>query len=327
MRFQVKVLLQDPENRGYPTDYLLARVAGKRAHLIRDWKPLAMGTLPPGHVASPLSGGLPLEDSPDAAWRWLEKEYRWVYFQMNEMLRTLFLPFFAYSELRILIACLRYIHNGQRGGAIDNALSTSMLSEKVGAILKMSGDVPSAAGSIENLLSPLSSEFKGLARIAEGEGLRGFESALTNRYLAYAVRSGLHPLLRAFFARLIDARNIMSVYKYLRLDENSLPPLNSGGRLPAGRYKDIAERKDLAGFISVIKKLTGIRIERPDATNVENSLYQMVTKFMRKEGRKPLEIGLILDYLWRCSLQAMNLSVLFHCKDLAREEIMTELAT
>jgi vacuolar-type H+-ATPase subunit C/Vma6 len=117
----------------------------------------------------------------------------------------------------------------------------------------------------------------------------------------------------------------MSVYKYLRLDEKSLPPFNAGGRLPCSHYKDIAARRDFAGLISVIRRLAGIRLEKPDATNVETSLYRMITKFLKKEGRKPLEIGMILDYLWRCSLQAMNLSMLFHCKDLAREEIMAEL--
>jgi vacuolar-type H+-ATPase subunit C/Vma6 len=124
---------------------------------------------------------------------------------------------------------------------------------------------------------------------------------------------------------IIDARNIMSVYKYLRLDEKAVPSFISGGSLAGTYYKDIADRKDFVELISVIKRLSGVRIERPDATNVENSLYRMITKFLRKEGRKPLEIGLILDYLWRCSLEAMNLSMLFHCKDLDRQKIMAEL--
>ena len=33
----------------------------------------------------------------------------------------------------------------------------------------------------------------------------------------------------------------------------------------------------------------------------------------------------ILDYLWRCSIEAMNLSVLYHGRDLEREAVTAEL--
>jgi vacuolar-type H+-ATPase subunit C/Vma6 len=321
----MKDLLLNPENRGYPTDYLLARIAGKRAHLITEWKPLVLGTLPEGHLSPHFYAGLSPEDAPDAAWRWLEREYRWVYFQMNETLREIFRPFFMYSDLRILFSCLRHIQNSRRTGMIENILALSLLSEKVRALLKTAGDISSAARGLENLFSSFSVEFGGFAKIADAEGSRGLESALAKRYLAYTVRGKLHPLMKSFFVRIIDARNVMSAYKYLRLDEKTVPSFIAGGSIIRTRYSNIADRKDIFGLISVIKKLTGIRIEKPDAANVENSLYRMITKFLKKQGRQPLGVGLILDYLWRCSLEAMNLSILFHGKDLDRETIMAEL--
>jgi len=244
---------------------------------------------------------------------------------MNETLREIFRPFFMYSELRILFSCLRHIQNSRRTGIMENILASSLLSEQVRTLLKTAVDISSAAGELENLFSSFSVKFKGLAKIAEAEGTRGLESALTNRYLAYTVQGKLHPLMRSFFVRIIDARNVMSAYKYLRLDERTVPSFIDGGSIIWTRYVNIADRKDISGLISVIKKLTDIRIEKPDAANVENSLYKMITKFLKKQGRQPLGVGLILDYLWRCSLEAMNLSILFHGRDLNRETVMAEL--
>ena len=249
----------------------------------------------------------------------------WVYFQMNETLREIFRPFFLYSELRILFSCLRYIQNGRRTGVLDSVLGLSLLSEKAGAALKTAKDLPSAAASLENLFSSFSPEFKGLAKVASEGGSRELESELVKRYLVYAVQDKLYPLIKSFFIRIIDARNVMCVYKYLRLDEKAVPSFIPGGSIGWTHYRDMADRKDMIALMSVLKKLTGIRIERPDAASIENSLYRMITKFLKKEGRKPLEVGLILDYLWRCSLEAMNLSVLFHGKDLDRQTVMAEL--
>jgi vacuolar-type H+-ATPase subunit C/Vma6 len=58
---------------------------------------------------------------------------------------------------------------------------------------------------------------------------------------------------------------------------------------------------------------------------VEVALYQGITKFLRGEGKDPLDAALILDYLWRCSLEVMNLSLLLEGKDLEREEAAAEL--
>ena len=52
----------------------------------------------------------------------------------------------------------------------------------------------------------------------------------------------------------------------------------------------------------------------------------MVTRLLRKAGRGPSGVGLILDYLWRCSLEATNLSILLYGSELDRETITPEIA-
>lgn len=75
----------------------------------------------------------------------------------------------------------------------------------------------------------------------------------------------------------------------------------------------------------MIRALTGIKVERLEPTMVELALYKGMTRWLRKEGRDPLGVGPILDYLWRCSIEAMNLSILYQGKDLERDFVAAEL--
>lgn len=318
-------LLLNPENRGYPADYLLARISGRRARLIRDWNPLIGGTFPVGWSSLTLPGGLSPDEAPDIVWTWLRKEFRWVYFQMDDTLRGIFRPFFLYEELKGLCLCMRYIYKGDRSGKTDNLLALSLLSENLGAVLRSAGDLLSVAAALENLFVSLSPVFGGLAISAVGEGTRGIESELMRRYLTFTAQGKFHPLVKSFFSHVVDARNLMGVYKYLKLDEKTPPSFSAGGSVSWKRYHDIAEKRDGFALMSVIRKLSGVKSERLDDTTVDHSLHVMISRFLRGEGRKPLEIGLILDYLWRCSLQAINLSIIFRGRNLDSKTIEGEL--
>jgi vacuolar-type H+-ATPase subunit C/Vma6 len=171
----------------------------------------------------------------------------------------------------------------------------------------------------------LSDGFRGLTEIADAEGLRGVEQQLTNTYLVHTVHAKLHPLVRDFFIRIIDARNIISLYKYLRMNMTAALTFIPGGTIPDTRLRDILDKKDLLRIGSLIREITGTKMEILGAAPVENVLYKEITRFLKKAGRDPLGVGLILDYLWRCSLEAMNLGLLFYGKDLERDAIAAEL--
>jgi vacuolar-type H+-ATPase subunit C/Vma6 len=85
------------------------------------------------------------------------------------------------------------------------------------------------------------------------------------------------------------------------------------------------QRDDLFATIALVRQAAGITIAAPEPTQVEVALYRGITRFLKGEGRYPLGVGLIVEYLWRCSLEVTNLSVLFAGKDLAREDIAAEL--
>ncbi len=317
-------LLQRLEDRGYPVEYLLSRIRGRRSRLITDWRPLIYDAAPLDYIASARYQGFARERSPEGLWRNLVREHRWVYSQMNGRLRTIFQPYFFYAELRTIFICFREMID-QQSGKTGELLEASLLSDEIKRILSASADLPAALAGMERVLSSLSAGFAGLAGAYEDEGLRGVEQRMTNAYLSAVAGSGLHPLMKTFFARLIDSRNIMSLYKCLRLDLKTPPSFISGGLIAEARLREVLAKNELFGVNALISDHFGIKIDAPEPTKVELALYKGLTGFLKKEGREPFGIGLILDYLWRCSLEVMNLSVLFHGKDLERELVAAEL--
>ena len=128
--------------------------------------------------------------------------------------------------------------------------------------------------------------------------------------------------MKDFFVSVIDSRNILSLYKYIRLNGKSVPPFITGGRISENMFMKIAAKKDLLEVGSMAHKLTKIASE---TAPIETSLNRMVTRLLRKAGREPLGVGLILDYLWRTSLEATNLSILLYGSETDRRIITEEM--
>lgn len=314
-------LLQHLPDQGYPPEYLLSRIRGRRSRLIADWKPLIYDS-----VADYLSAryqGPVKERSAEGVWRSLLREYRWVYGQMSGKLRKVFGPFFLYTELRTIFIALRHMKD-KGGGRAGDLLDASLLSGKVKQILA-AGDIPTVLAEIEPFFLSLSGRFAGLAGAFESGGLRSVEQKLTNTYLSVMPAARLHPILKNLFTRLIDARNIISAYKFQRLEQQAAPAFIPGGQIEQARFADIVAKDDIFGICSLVREFSGVKIEAPDPAKVEIALYHGITRFLKKEGREPFGAGPILDYLWKCSLEVMNLSILLNGKGLEREIVAAEL--
>jgi hypothetical protein len=317
-------LLRKRPDPGYPLDYLLSRIKGRRSRLIRDWNPLLYDPALYGSLPTDRAGGYQKYKTADAVWKNLMVEYEWVYSQMNQSVREIFFTFFLYAELRTILICLRHLHD-RKAGAVDDLLDRSLLSNEMKKVLLFSSDIPAAVSGIERLFSPLSDRFLGLVKDQVSGGLRAVEQRLLGTYLSLMVESDLHWLLKRFFSRLIDSRNILGLYKILLSGSIVQPVFLPGGIIPEKMLKEILRKKDLRGAAMLVRVSTGTSVVRPDATAMEIALYRGMTRWLRKEGREPFGIAPILDYLWRCSIESMNLSVLYHTKDIEREAVAVEL--
>ncbi len=317
-------LLANPSDRGYPTDYLLSRIKGRRGQLVRDWRPLVYGANPLESMPPSRSRGLIGIKSPEDVWRYLVQEFRWVHGQMNGTLRRVFYPFFLYTELKTIYICFRHMKEKSEGRT-GELLAASLLSEEIETVLTTTRDIDAAVKGIERIFCGVSKEFGGLMEVLDAEGLRGVEQRLTNAYLVHIMGTDLNPLIRDFFSHIIDSRNIMSLFKYQRLNSKIAPVIIPGGSIAVARIQEIIKKDDIFAVTSLIRELTGIKAEKPDPTLVEASLYKGITQFLRKTGKNPFGVGPIMDYLWRCSIEAMNLCVLFYGKDLERDAVTAEL--
>lgn len=302
-------LLQGVEDRGCPADYLLARIRGRRARLIEDWQPFLSAPLPPQYLE-------------EAVWEMLLRELAWVYWRMNGNLRGVFAPLFQYLELRTLFLCLRNKAASEQQ-KVESLLSLSLLSRKLKGRLVKSEDVLAAVAGVEEVLAAADRSFKGLGKIYAQEGPRAFEQAVTDRFLRHTVGAGPHPALGRFFGYLIDSRNVLGLYKRLRWGVKAPPAFLAGGRLREVLLRQVWEQKDLSGLDRLISRLTGTGPKV--GAKVEQALLTGMTRMLRRGGRDPLQVGVILDYLWRCQVEARNLSLLLSVEEGAREVLEGEL--
>lgn len=263
-------------------------------------------------------------DSADAIWRLLLTEFRWVFLQMDGKLRDIFRPFFQYSELRTLFFCLRYRMNDETA-KLEQILSASLFSKEFKRMLRRNKEIPDVMEDIEDLFVSLSPKFRGIREVFLKDGLKGLEQKLASTYLEYVIQSELHPLIRAYFSRIIDARNIIAVYKYLRWEVEGTPPFVGGGHIAERRIRETKDNANIFGVMSLIRTVTGVNVERPDASGVENALYRGMTRFLKRLSRETSGIGLVLDYLWRCSIEARNLGIILYGGDSERETVLAEM--
>lgn len=324
MRCAEEKLLEQLNDRGYPLEYLLSRIRGRRAELIRDWRPLLSGTSIMEDTLPKRYRGMHAESPAEAVWRRLIQEYRWVYSQMNMRLRNVFCPFFLYSEIRTIFICMRHI-KAKTPGRTDKLLDASLLSRGIKDGLRYGDDPAKAAVAIERSFILITDEFGGLSGIAASNGLLEFERTLVNTYLRHVLKERLHPMIRDFFIQIIDARNIISLYKYLRFEAAASPPFLPGGRTDIERLERILHKGDIFGLVELAVEITGTDVDVSSVVQIEKALYASITRHIRKEGMDPLGAGVILDYLWRCSIEAMNLSTIFYLKDVERESVESEL--
>jgi len=311
-------LLQSPDNRGYPTEYLLARLRGRSVHLIKDWTSVI-------HAAEPMSNlsARYTEHSIEEAWRYLLREFQWVYQQMNESLWDVFYLFFLYIELKTLFSCLRYKTKKGMGESVEKLLALSLLSEKVKtAIIKTESPV-SVVEDVEDVFNALSKKFSGLKDVFIKSRFKGFEQKLTDLYLEYSVSLKVHPVINGFFAYIIDARNIITAYKSLRWKVS--PSFVHGGSIDSSKFREIIDRQDIKTLGTLIYKLTGTVISEPTASNITATLLTGLMRFSKKKAKESLDMGFILNYLLRCYREARNLSILLQGRDIDREIIRGEL--
>jgi len=215
--------LRDIATDGFPTDYLLARVRGRRAALASEWQGLRSRGLLPGA-------------SDDGIWEALLQELEWLHGQMNRGLRACFDPVFLLFELKTVVLCLRN-KDVLRSDEIDRLLQHSLLADRLQSALRQEPDVRSAIVAIAQAFVTIPGGARVLESIYADGGLKGVETCLMHSHLEHVAGERLHPAIHGFFVSLIDLRNVITLYKHLRWSVDDAGAFIPGGTIEPTRLQ------------------------------------------------------------------------------------------
>ncbi len=312
------------DNRGYPVDYLVARVRVRRADLISDWQSLLADTRPLADMPQGRVGGRPVDRSPEGIWRSLLQEFTWVYCQMDDVTKKIFRPFFLYFEIRTLTLCLR---NKLAGNSmkVGELLAGSLLASNVKNALIMAEDVSAAVEAVERAFLSLSPAFRGLSETYGEKGLRNLERRLMDRFLEYAADGKSDPVIGDFIRYLIDFRNLMTLYKHSRWELAAAPAFLKGGSIGKTQFTEVFSGREPGGMAELVRGLPGIEGETDKSGSPEHAVLLGITRFLRRRGREPSGIGLILEYLWRSYTETVNVAILGNSRSGGGQAVATEL--
>lgn len=300
-------LLARPVGHGYPTEYLTARVRGRRARL-------AAGALRTGtETAMPA----------DRARRRMRQEFRWAYGQMNREMRVVFAPLILWFELGTILTCLRFRRGGDRDGA-NAALSASLLAPAVRQALTGGEGPPEAAAALGALLTDLDARLRDLGTLYRDQGGRMLEQRLATLFLERMGELPLHPLVAAFFRALTDVQNLVTLAKQIRWDLREPRSFIRGGTIAPERLERARDKGTGAGLTALLASLPGMGPLPADTATPGPLLLRWLTGRIRAQGRDPLGPGLILDYLWRCAVEARNQGLICRFGE-AEDELRGEL--
>jgi len=267
-------LLQRYENRGYPDEYLVARIRGRRSRFIQDWDGLVFSPDPVEYLRPTEYGESVMEYSGEGAWMFLARELKWLHAQMNNRLKNIFDPFFMYIEVETLIMCFRYKYSKKDETEPGEILRYSLLSNKIKEGILMSEDLPELLEELEKKALIPSCGAGSLKDLFLKDGLQGLEQGLNRAFLERVKNKVLHPELRAFFLYTIDSRNMNAVYKSLRWGIKTEPYLISEGMVGSSRLLKIFHENSMPEFERLVFNVAGLRIKEVTPAGIDNKFTE-----------------------------------------------------
>ncbi len=292
-------LLIKPASEGYPTDYLLARLRGRRQRL--GGAPAGPSHLRAGERTMPAS----------EAWHTMRAEFRWVHHQMNGEVRQTFIPLFLWFEMRTIILCLRFRRGNDRADTAG-LLADSLLSAPARRVLTADSPAPAMVDALASLLVPVAGAYRTIGSIFREQGGRKLEQRLVSLYLERVAGLPLHSTLREFFRGVIDLHNLVTVGKQVRWRLTEPEAFISGGSIPLEHLVKAAGEENPAAFMRLLHALPGMALPTTPTKNPEPHLLNWLTRRIRRSCRDPLDVGVVLYYLWSCFVEARNRSLLHH---------------
>ena len=304
-------LLKNPPKCEYPTEFLVARLQGKKSRLFQDWEKLLSRTdLQDFLLDTPFYPYL-AEYGNGAMWRYLADEYQWVYVRMNPSLRKLFAPYFIFRQSESLLVSLRFLHKKGSLDEVGQQMGSSLLNNDLRAALTSGRDFTGVIEEAETQLCIISKDFNGLSDQYAENGFHGLETFLMERLIAYIASLQADRLLSSFVQRLVDHRNCLIDAKALRWKQKIAPRFLPGGTQAIDLFEKAFSKNDMRPIFKLF------RVEYlPDALSslsvLETALLNNITKTLKTWSRFRSATAYILFYLWEQFRYTRNISLILH---------------
>lgn len=303
-------MLRNDLGSGYPREFVLARLRGRRAAL-NEYGP---ARAPQDH------GG-----TDEHIWGGFLDELAWLFRQMDRRLREGTAPVFVLFEIKTIVLCLRNAEL-DRTEVQRHLLERSLLSAALRDILAQRRNVGATVAALGTALGGVSPAFLDLdARYFEA-GLKGCEDALMRVYLDAVADVKLAAPARHFLRRFTDLRNLMALYKHLRWDLKGPVVLIRGGTIETPVFREVMVREDRAVLDALIARTTGLQLD--DAAGelaVESRLMAAFGNELRRLRRLRDATWMVPDYMWSAYARARNQAVLHHAAGLEPAVIAREM--
>ena len=232
----------------------------------------------------------------------------WVYQRLNRRLRRRFEPFFELLAMRNLTLQLRYLLAGELPATI---LNNSLLAKPLRQLLANSVEDQDLISQLEAALVSDYPFAVGLATSYREQGPGGVEKQLTDGMLVDALKRSRDVPLKRTLGYLIDMRNCLMLSRLWRWQVKQPPALTAGGNLDRNNLQRIWARHDSERLTSLTERLTGesLRNSKMDGgvtIGMEQAFLRGLTSLLRRLGRDPLGLAVIIEYLWRAELAVHN---------------------
>jgi len=238
-------------------------------------------------------------------------------------MQTIFEPFFLPLELRTLFMALRLRAGGEEGSVLAGVLRFSLLNGPVKRLLREGAGLPAILAGVGENADFWPGAGHALPEILQRHGLPECEERLVDACLGHGARRRLHPDMAWFVTRLIDMANSVALTKQLRwrMAQHSFI---EGGSIPVALLREAARDAEGGAARRIIGRIAGVEAD-PALSGLVPLLAARLGRSLRRRGREPGGVGMILDYLWRRLAETRNLSLLLHGADLDREALEREM--
>lgn len=228
----------------------------------------------------------------------------WVYQRLNQRLRKRLAPFLDLLATRNLTLALRYILAGESPPAA--LLNNALLAEPLLRLIATAEESKTTVKQLEAVLAEDYPFVAGLTATYGKQGPGGVEQQLADGILLHGLACASNDMVRVTLRYLIDMRNIMMIKKLWRWQVSHSPSLTAGGLFATTNLQHIWSAHDSERLGRLTAQLTGEVLSSTEVTGMEQCLLRGLTRCLRRAGRDPLGLAVVIEYLWRAQLAVHN---------------------